>query len=267
MKETDIPNDAVWSIPSHYNHEKDPQKKGNSKATIVVCSLIVLGVTAALTVWVFAVRPNFYPQLKIMSRSDGEVVSLQHHIKRRSDVDVNESEFIGTEAEVRSSIKKRRGKKPAPKRQTIRNIYEEATAEDFPYKGTRLPRNLLPTDYYISLDVNLGKDSYTGAVSIDLICKKDTKFVIFHGRKIRIGDVSLASTLQSDKLKVKKILHYAKTEMFLVEATENFRKGKKYVVKIEFEADFNPSLAGFYKSKYRGKDGIFRLVINPSHLE
>ena len=265
MGQTELPNDSVWSITSKFDHEKDHVKKRNSKTTIIVCSLFVLGVTAALTVWVFAVRPNFYPHLKIMSRSNSEAASNAHHIKRRSDVDAAESEFYETEAEARSSIQKKKQKKnkkhsTVSRKQKIKKIFDEVEKEDFPYNSTRLPRNLLPSDYYISLDVDLGKDTYTGVVTIDLKCEKKTNFVIFHGRRIRIQDVRFASALRGGEVGVKKILFFKKNEMYLVEATKEFKKGKEYSMKIEFEADFNTCLAGFYKSKYRGKDGTFRFV-------
>ena len=265
MADTQLPNEEVWSVSSQYDKEKD-RRKGKSLTTIIICSIILLGITAALTIWVFAVRPNFYPHLKIMSRSGSEVSSDLHHIRRRSDVEADQSEFIDTEADIRSSIEKKKEKKSkehssVSRKQKIRKIFSEVEPEDFPYNSTRLPRNLLPTDYYLSLDIDLGKDSYTGVVIINLKCKKEASFVIFHGRKIGIKYVSIPSAVHGDKFGVKRILFLEKNEMYLVEMTEAFKEGREYSMQIEFEADFNPALAGLYKSKYRGKDGIFRFVI------
>ena len=265
MKESEISTNEVWSVSAKHGG-KENVRKGKSLTTIIVCSLVMLGITAALTVWVFAVRPNFYPHLKIMSRSGSEIYSIVHHIERRSDSDSDESEFSEAEADVRSSIRNKKavsGKAHSTlsEKQKIREIFDEVDQKDFPYNSTRLPRNLLPTDYYISLDVDLGKDSYTGLVVINLQCKKKARFLIFHGRKIGIKDVSFLFSMHADEFRVKRILFLEKNEMYLVEATEEFKEGREYSLKIEFEADFNPALAGFYKSKYRGKDGNFRFVV------
>ena len=267
MTENKLPCDEVWSMSSKCDNDNQG-KKGKSFTTIIVCSIIILGIMAALTIWVFAVRPNFYPHLKIMSRSESETSSIIHHIRRRADVEGDQSEFVNNiEADIGGPIKGKKGTKDkkhissATQKQEIKEIFDEVEQEDFPYNSTRLPRNLLPTDYYISLDVDLGKDSYTGVVIVNMKCKKEATFVIFHGRKIGVRDVSFPSDTQGDNFKVKRILFLEKTEMYLVEATKPFKKGKEYAMKIEFEADFNPALAGFYKSKYRGKDGNFRFVL------
>jgi len=270
MKESKISTNEVWSVSAKHGG-KENFKKGKSLTTIIVCSLVMLGITAALTVWVFAVRPNFYPHLKIMSRSGSETYSIVHHIKRRSDSDSDESEFSETEADVRSKVRSKmaesgKSHSTLSKKQKVREIFDEVDQEDFPYNSTRLPRNLLPTDYYISLDVDLGKDFYTGVVVINLKCKKEAKFVIFHGRKIGIKSVSFLFAMHADEFRVKRILFLEKNEMYLVEATKKFEKGREYSLQIEFEADFNPALAGFYKSKYRGKDGNFRTIAT-SHFE
>eukprot|EP00795_Rhopilema_esculentum_P007813 gene7813-13677_t len=269
MKEAELTSGGIWSIPSHEDNE-DSRRKRKSKSTIIVCSIILLGVTAALSTWLFVVRPNFYPHLKIMSRAVNEATSLRHHISRRSE-EVDESEFIETGASVRSKVETKKAKHGKKHEQVAvkpktKDIFDEVGEGNFPYKSNRLPRSLLPTDYYIKLDVDLKQDSYTGEVTIDLICKKNANFVIFHGRKIRIKDVSFASAMHSGEIKVKRILFLSKNEMYLVETTESFQKGKEYAMKIEFESDFNPCLAGFYKSHYRAQDGSFRTIAT-SHFE
>ena len=263
MREREEHTDGIWSIPSQYDHIGKDNNKGKSKTTIIICSIILLGVTAALTTWVFVVRPNFYPQLKIMSRDEKRMADSFHHVQRRSGLFDGESEFIDSEAEVRSSIKKKkkgRNSKPkkAKQKSIVKEIFTKVNEKETPYHSSRLPRDILPTDYYINLDVDLEKDFYTGVVAIDLKCTKETQYFIFHSRKLKIKDVVFASAMNSDHMKIKKILWFVKNEMYIIEMKEKFQKGKEYAVKIEFEAEFNQHLAGLYKSQYRGTDGKFR---------
>lgn len=265
MKENEEQTNRIWSIPSQYDHIEKDDKKGKSKTTIVVCSIILLGVTAALTTWIFVVRPNFYPQLKIMSRDENKMADSFHHVQRRSGLLEGGDEFIEREAEVRSSIKKKEsGRKnkvqKAKRKSNVKDIFTKVNEKETPYYSSRLPRDILPTDYYINLDVDLGKDSYTGVVAIDLKCTKETQYFIFHSRKLNIKDVVFASAMNTDHMKIKKILWFAKNEMYIVEMKEKFQMGKEYAVKIEFEAEFNQHLAGLYKSQYRGTDGKFRYL-------
>lgn len=238
----------IWSMqPGNEDFQKQ-KSRHKSKRTIFICSVVLLAVTAALTTWVFVVRPSFFPKLKIATRNDNEAADAEaearHHINRRS-------EDIEEEAEGRSKIHRKT---------KLAEIFEEVGKKDFPFKSNRLPRDLLPEDYYISLDVDLTKDTYGGDVDIDLKCVNRTKYFIFHSRKLQIKSIRIRSPQPNKEMKIKRVLFYEKHEMFLVELVKHFIEGRDYSAIIEFETKFNPYLAGFYKSQYRTQNGNFRYL-------
>ncbi len=253
-EKNEVYSGEIWSV--HRGKDDSPTKRErSSRKTIIICSIVLLGVTAALTTWVFVVRPTFYPKLKIMSRADDSDSETRHHIGRRSeDFDAEVRSNIGTEE---TNARKLHGKSKLEK--LFVDVEEK---EDFPHKSSRLPKALLPVDYYIRLDVDLTKDKYKGEVSIDLKCVEDTNYVIFHGRMLKIKHVDVGLVTDPDKLKIRRILFFQKYEMYLVEVNQKFRKGNEYTVSIEFQTKFNEYLAGLYKSQYRAENGQFRYDLN-----
>eukprot|EP00794_Sanderia_malayensis_P004789 gene4789-5416_t len=362
----------IWSMPSDGDVNSKPiNQTRTSRKTIFICSIILLGLTAALTTWVFVVRPNFYPKLKIMNRSadDGDM-EKRHHIGRRSgnnevgsgiggaEVELNfidsepktksdavqdesgssdpeadvgsgdteansesedakavtwsddveakaksddtevdsesndakavtwsddteaETKSDDVEAEARSTVhhsnhhhhhhhaktRKNSSAMLHGKSKLEKIFVDVSRKEDFPHKGSRLPRTLLPLDYYLRLDVDLNKEIYDGDVSIDMKCVQDTNYVVFHSRKLKIKHVDVGLVAEPEKLEIKRILFYEKYEMYYVEIDGQFRKGHEYTVFIEFETSFSDYLAGLYKSQYKAKNGEFRTVAT-SHFE
>ncbi len=248
----------IWSVHPDTEECHSKERKRKSRGTIIVCSIVLLAVTAALTTWVFVVRPTFYPKLKIMSRGLDPRSELEsgtrHHISKRSGE-------IDSEADVRSKLRRKETGNKSRKRvlkSKLKDVYQTVKKEDFPYNSSRLSRDLIPRDYFIKLDVDLSKDTYSGDVTIDVKCEKTTKQFIFHGRRLNLKHVDAESFAEKEKVKISRVLFYPKYEMYLVEVDDYLREGHEYSFFIEFETKYNENLAGFYKSQYRTKEGEFR---------
>lgn len=124
---------------------------------------------------------------------------------------------------------------------------------EFSYNDSRLPIKIIPEEYFVSIDVDLEKDKFTGSVTMVLRCKIATDKLVFHGRDITIISVNVTT---DDKLQLLRRVSYIKQwNMFVMEMQQHFQSDKVYRVHVEYEAKFGQSLAGLYRSKYRTKNG------------
>ncbi|KAG8012294.1 Aminopeptidase N [Nibea albiflora] len=110
-----------------------------------------------------------------------------------------------------------------------------------PWDGYRLPTDLVPAYYNISLWPRLSPDPNTG-------------LYIFTGG-------GSAPTIKSIRLQIK-------TQYLVIELTSKLTQGQKYQLYTEFTGELADDLAGFYRSEYE-EDGVQKIVatsqMHPTH--
>lgn len=132
---------------------------------------------------------------------------------------------------------------------------QRSSPDEFPWKDIRLPKDILPVTYRIYLKPDLATTfDFTGRVAIDVQCVKPTKYVILHFKKLDINSFKL---LDSNKkyANVSRILKNQDHEQILLETQEELQAGKNYTLKLTFSGKLSNSMAGFYKSSYKTKEG------------
>ncbi|KAB5528472.1 hypothetical protein PHYPO_G00140570 [Pangasianodon hypophthalmus] len=123
----------------------------------------------------------------------------------------------------------------------------------FPWTERRLPTSVRPVDYEISLYPNLTTMTFTGSVAITVVVLQETKKIVLHSSDMQIQKV----TFQGKEVK---ILEYEPWQQIAIKLSEELKKGQKYVLKINYSANFSSSYDGFYNSSYTDTSGKKRVL-------
>lgn len=128
----------------------------------------------------------------------------------------------------------------------------------FPWDKMRLPSNVFPNHYDLSIHPNLTTLHFTGSVKIEVNIKQDTSYIVLHSKDL---NVTLAKIVLEDDPKdgiaeqTLTVLEHLHHEQIALLAHEILRGGKKYQLHIQFHAQLADGFDGFYKSSYRTRKG------------
>ncbi|ESK95223.1 leucyl aminopeptidase [Moniliophthora roreri MCA 2997] len=118
----------------------------------------------------------------------------------------------------------------------------------------RLPTNVTPIHYALSIRTDLDISKFFGAADIDLKINEETSVIVLNALKLSFGDVSIATT---DGQVFKSIAQSLDEEK--ERATFHFPTklipGSTAKLSIKFEADFAQTLPGYYKSSWKNQAG------------
>lgn len=114
-----------------------------------------------------------------------------------------------------------------------------------PWKSYRLPRDIMPISYDITIKVNMSADHFIGRVKIQIFVKKATQFIVLHAEQLNYISLGLKDRYGRN------VEHlYVKTygQYLVIKLSDNLRQGDYYVLQIVFKAPFKsyPS-RGLYK--------------------
>ncbi|XP_023658798.2 endoplasmic reticulum aminopeptidase 2-like isoform X1 [Paramormyrops kingsleyae] len=133
----------------------------------------------------------------------------------------------------------------------------------FPWDKMRLPSNVLPNHYDLSIHPSLTTLHFTGSVKIEVDIKQDTSYIVLHSKDL---NVTLAKIVLEDDPKdgiaeqTLTVLEHLQHEQIALLAHEILRGGKKYQLHIQFHAQLADGFDGFYKSSYRTQNGEKRIL-------
>ena len=117
----------------------------------------------------------------------------------------------------------------------------------------KLFRDVLPTEYFISLEIDPRKDSFSGKVAIDLQIKKPTNHFFIHGKALRVKSSKLKTEKEELKVQYKQVSDDGIVQI-TIPKTLNVKNATLF---IEYEADYNKVLNGLYKISDKNKPYIF----------
>lgn len=129
--------------------------------------------------------------------------------------------------------------------------------ENFPHQDERLPNDLKPLSYKLDLRVNLTTLRYSGTVTIEIICKNKTRFVILHSAELDILEVSFEKRGQprENEIAIERVLGFKKNQQLCIELREPLLRGVVYFLSLKFKSKISDTLVGFYKSSYSTENG------------
>ena len=225
-----------------------------SRRTLLVCSLIFIATAGLLATWVFVSKPSFYPKINLFSRSvknKNSQYSTQSSpdegaamVRRRRNVDIYRNvtqELVVWKVDF------------------TQNTDSELTIEFvndpllFPTNDSRLPTELVPQNYRLSLDIDLDKDSFNGSIKMTLKCVNDTNRIIFHGRRLVLTKVKIKDG--GAIMEYRRITYIKKFEMFVIDLDNPIlHENKTYELHVDYYVAYGKNLAGLYKSNYTTKE-------------
>nr|KAG5707291.1 hypothetical protein BaRGS_000065 [Batillaria attramentaria] len=150
---------------------------------------------------------------------------------------------------------------PAP---AAEKSYIATNGEPFPWKDIRLPRDVLPDLYELSIHPNISQSVFTGTVTIHANVVKSTDFVVFHIKELNVSSVEV---LRGDVAVVlSQQLQYTDNEQYYIKLAQPLAANSKIKIVIKFKGALVNKLAGFYKSSYNTSSGE-RRDIATTHFE
>lgn len=118
----------------------------------------------------------------------------------------------------------------------------------------RLPTNVKPTHYDVTIKTDLENQTFEGFVRIDLDVKEPTSRIILNTSELDLGTASL----YSDTLKIDEVLGEQTIDKTSERVAYNIGAtlpaGSKASLKIAFKGELTGSMMGYYRSTYE-KDG------------
>eukprot|EP01080_Neovahlkampfia_damariscottae_P006398 gene6398-10405_t len=110
-----------------------------------------------------------------------------------------------------------------------------------------LPKNFKPSHYTLYIHTDLEKLNFKGKVSIDLNVLENSSKIILHSLNLKIKE----ETISVGEIKCEKLEYDLKNQTISLQFPETFQKGKQIKLQLEFGADLNSNMSGFYKSSYK----------------
>ena len=127
---------------------------------------------------------------------------------------------------------------------------ESEIDSDLEDEGPRLPTDILPKAYDLSIAVNLSTMSFSGEVKITVLCKEPTEKIVLHAKDMHIVKTNVTRGKKGRLLKLKNKYMNAKFDHYVIELENELKKRKKYTIIMKFKANISKTLDGFYKSYY-----------------
>lgn len=130
----------------------------------------------------------------------------------------------------------------------------------------RLPKNLKPSSYHLTLQPYLGSNpawqpekdfSFDGEMVIKYTCEEPTDRIVFHSVDLDIDEQKLELTSALDQnIKIIKGVEFDDLREFAILTTDRqCVKGAEYELKIVFHGSMSDRLSGFYQTSYQDENG------------
>lgn len=137
------------------------------------------------------------------------------------------------------------------KNHTMELVYPLATnGKVFPWAKIRLPSNIIPLHYSLSLQPNLTTMKFVGSVQITVNVTQVTWNIVLHSSGLNITKATLRSE-EGSQGKVVEVLEYPAHNQIAVVAPEALLVGQNYVLSLDYSSDLSDTYYGFYRISYK----------------
>lgn len=116
-----------------------------------------------------------------------------------------------------------------------------------------LPTNVRPTAYHVTLEPDLDKFTYDGALTIDLNVKDLSKTISLNSLDIDVHDAEL--TTSDFSVKPTKTSYHEGTQVTTFAFDKELVPQSTAKLHIQFSGTLNDNMAGFYRSSYKDAQG------------
>lgn len=127
-----------------------------------------------------------------------------------------------------------------------------------PWTNVRLPDNLIPQVYEVTLVPDMTTFSVHGSVTIDILVHRSTSYIIFHSKDMTMRSVNV--TKDSNVLSISNQFFYPEHDFYVVMLASPLNSGDIVRLGASFNYTLHDDLAGFYKSSYTLENGETRYL-------
>ena len=122
--------------------------------------------------------------------------------------------------------------------------------------STRLPENVRPVHYRLTLEPDLDSFTFAGREEIEVTVETSTSEVTLNASEMNVSRAS-AETAQGDALQASAIEYDEEQERVTLRFASPLPAGRS-VLRLDFTGELNDQLRGFYRSTYVDGDGVER---------
>jgi len=122
-----------------------------------------------------------------------------------------------------------------------------------PWWKIRLPRDVKPYHYDLTLHIDLNKPHFKGAVATWVDVLSPTPYVLLHAVDVNITKVEVRK-VSGGVLEIKRYFMFEKNQFFVIEMESPLEKDQ-YVTTLEFSGAYVDDMRGMYKASFKYKNG------------
>ncbi|XP_016915887.1 glutamyl aminopeptidase-like [Apis cerana] len=124
----------------------------------------------------------------------------------------------------------------------------------------RLPEDVIPKKYVITISPDFDKNEFHGNVHIDLELLNNRSYIILHSKDLTISSTKLYIEKPETEIQIESIIKLMKREMLMIKTYRNISEGR-YFLKLDFTGNLTQKMTGFYLSTYFDKS-IRKLAVS-----
>ena len=125
-------------------------------------------------------------------------------------------------------------------------------SSDDPWKNVRLPANIVPDHYEVSLSVDLESFNVTGEVTVNAEVVSETPYILIHAKDMNITGAQVSQG--GSTVGIKSAFNFTENEFYVIELSTALKTGP-LDIHITYNYTLTDNLAGFYRSSYTTQSG------------
>ena len=118
----------------------------------------------------------------------------------------------------------------------------------------RLPKNVKPLNYNLTIEPDLQALTFKGRVAIELVILQATDKITLHSLDLDLSDVCLSVSGQIPASPIRTD-HCAETETVTFAFAKTLQAKVGALLQIKFSGVLQNGVAGFYRARYKAADG------------
>lgn len=128
-----------------------------------------------------------------------------------------------------------------------------------PWFECRLPKDVLPTHYYLFIHPNLVEGTFEGNVVIDIEVNLPTMYILLHQTNLIIKTTKLSKN--SLEIPIESAFAYPENHYWVIKLASHLDEGS-YELMLSFKGKLGNGTLGLYKSTYINANNEERLVFH-----
>ena len=121
-----------------------------------------------------------------------------------------------------------------------------------PWKNVRLPANIVPDHYEVSLSADLESFNVTGEVTVNAEVISETPYVLIHAKDMNITGAQVSQG--GSAVGIKSAFNFTENEFYVIELASALKTGP-LDIHITYNYTLTDDLVGFYRSSYTTQSG------------